>query len=543
MNIENTSMPMIPLKRQVSSRIVNQAEGDCFAHAVTNLFLKYFKTKYENHPFFVGLPKEYSYDEINECDKLYLDMEKIYNCDGDICSLNSINLEEKCNNNAELNSLLLYVFIYKLIVQKFGCNFGSTLDSIKYVISKIYDINFIQIIQKTCEFKEEYCVRIKQILLDNYNDKRNFIDYSSLNFGVFNPFFAANDPVHIMSRHIEHSYINQKNKLFSIIKQQLDKNLYLTISLGGLYYFLISRQLKLLSGNKNRSLTIDEYNTMFAKFDEQAYSGIDAADYKYHSMTIVDYDYTDEQNRKIIIKNSWGIIDGSGFFYIHEKDIDYLNSFHEFNENSFVTNIKRLFNNFNTRYYDNIDNKSHIEIEYINPTEVDNISANIYRNLSICSSENDENLINRNDKTIKDEYINKIFSYGSWRSFSSVFDCFGKNISKKINLLDTFFYKIFYNNMLDKRYLMFIAFFKKLVEYKISVNKKIVDLYFLPPIRFFKPNDKIKYNKNYAELYSILYNKYFPQLITNRWFGGGKKTKYNYKQKKKSKSKSKKRKF
>ena len=123
MNIENTSMPMIPLKRQVSSRIVNQAEGDCFAHAVTNLFLKYFKTKYENHPFFVGLPKEYSYDEINECDKLYLDMEKIYNCDGDICSLNSINLEEKCNNNAELNSLLLYVFIYKLIVQKFGCNF------------------------------------------------------------------------------------------------------------------------------------------------------------------------------------------------------------------------------------------------------------------------------------------------------------------------------------------------------------------------------------------------------------------------------------
>jgi hypothetical protein len=540
MDIENKSMIMIPLKRQVSSRIVAQTDEDCFAHAISNLFLKYFKTKYENNPFFIGLSKEYTYDEINECDKLYLDMEQIYKCNGNVCSLNSINLEEKCNNNADLNSLLLYIFIYKLIVQKFGCNSGPTLDSIKYVISKIYDINFIQKIQKTCEFKEEYCIRIQELLLDNYNDKRIFIQFFGFRLNVFNPFFAANDPVHIVSRHIEHSYVNKKNKLFSIIKQQLDQNLYLTISLGGLYYFLITRQKKLLSGNKNRTLTIEEYNSMFTKFDEQAYSGIDAADYKYHSMTIVDYDYTDEQNRKIIIKNSWGIIDGSGFFYIHEKDIDYLNSFHEFYENSFVINIKRLFNNFNTRYYDNIDNKSHIEIEYINQIEVDNISSNIYRNLSICSSENGDELINHNDKNIDDKYVNQIFNFGSWKSFSSLFDCFGKNISKKINLLDTFFYKIFYNNMLDKRYFMFIAFFKKLVEYKIPVDKRIAALYFLPPIRFFPPNDKIKYNKNYAELYLTLYNKYFPQLTTNRWFGGGKKTKYNLKQQNKKKTKKRK---
>lgn len=534
-------------KTHVSPRIVKQEQGDCFAHSITNMFLKYFKTTYCNDEFFEGLQTTYkgSYLKVSDCDTLYLDFEKkLYSCNSDSCTLDSSKLERKCKNKSELNSLLLYIFIYKLIIQEFGCDGGEIILSIEYVISKLYDKTYIENLETKCELpelarptvfqkafqktitaitrkiptpKEEYCVRIQKLLLKNYENEQMYIDYGK----------------HILGIYIN-NYNNVKTKLFSEIKEVLDKNLYVNISLVGIYMFLLDLRWK-LDGDKTRNLTESEYATQFQRHvslnsDDNNINNIDDG----HSMIIVDYDYSDVNNKKITIKNTWGKIliknyESTGFLVIHEKDIDFLNLLTDTTlinllmpNNTPSSSIKNLI-------IKNIKDKSTMLIEWITPATQNNIINKIRRNKSICnnSNEDDTTLITPSDQTFNIDYLKYTIYYGSWKSFASIFDCFSIEINNKMNIVDVFINIINdpHNPMhTNVRYLLCVIFFSKLVEYKIPVDKRKIESKLSPtkifPEKQTRKGQRIK--KNYLILYQNIYNKYFPKLKSNSWWGGKK---------------------
>jgi len=445
-----------PLSRQISSRIVSQKKGDCFAHAVTNLFLKYFKTTYKNNDFFND-EKIHVTDNNNmtECDRLYLDMDNLYNCETKTCSLND-DLEQYCNE-IELNSLLLYMFIYNLIVKKFGQDGGYEINCVQYVISKIYNKNFISRINSECQLKKKYCEIIAEFFLKNYDDRTLFINTKFMYFRIYNPLFK--------NKYFANTYNTDKDLFFSFIQKSINQNLYVSIGLSDIYFFLVYRHFKnvihFLKNDRNLDLTHEQYNKIFKDFNNQ-YSDVSSEG---HAMIIVDVDYSNNQNRKLLIKNSWGLIGESGFFYIHEKDIDYLNSFSDF---SLEENITRITNK---RYETSL-----ITLVFISPKKTnDDKTAQIVRNLPICIKKDDTSF---QDNTIITEIqMNKIFQFCSWLSFSSIFDCFGINTISKTNILEIFKTKIISITNYDTRFLFFVTLFKKMVQYEIHVNLRILIIF------------------------------------------------------------------
>jgi hypothetical protein len=318
---------------------------------------------------------------------------------------------------------------------------------------------------------------------------------------------------------------------FETIKSVLDKGLYVNISLNGAYLFLMFRHSKNLGNFNTKEFSSQEYDDIFIEFNKNHYK--DAETYKAHVMNIVDCDYTDINNRKITIKNSNGLIGGTGFFLISERDIDYLNNFHRFSTNKikdFVINLDRVMGIF--------DNISNIFLSYIEKKESTPISANIVRNLAICDVDELGNQIVNMDIKTKTRYLEEIIKNGSWISLSSMFDCLQKRIAE-LNLVDVFKEWILKTELYNRRYLLFVTFFRKMIEYKMPVNKSIVRS-FLGDTRTLFPrneNDIKRNRRNHINSYETLYNKYVNELT---YTSGGKKTKRGLKRSHKRRNKSRK---
>lgn len=562
----NTDNKIIPLNRQVSSKIISQQNGECFAHAATNIIYNYLKNKYSKHAFFLGSSTNYTYDGTNNCDKLYLEMDRLYNCTTQQISLNSLILEDICRPH-ELNSLILYVFIYKLIIERFGCSGGSVIKSIDYIITKLYNRNFVLSLVSNlyadptisyknvrdknfentiCGFKKEYCILIKSLLLENYSKLSSFMSIEKKNFDIYNPIFRSDFTKKYITKKMENNYTVDKNLFFSFIEEKTKQNFYLSISVGGAYLFLVYRQHAIsLVDNINKNLTFNEYNNLFINFTEDFNNYINSN--SGHAMIIVDTDYSDPENRKILLKNSWGKLNyGSGFFYVHEKDIDYLNSFHDFGNFHLYSLFMNLIRASNFHIDMEINTICNIEVAFINEIKIhDEISQQIVRNKNICKitdsvlTSNDyvnkDKLIgpSNTDIHITEEQLNLIFKLGSSYSLSTIFTCYKENTLKVTNLFDIFLEKIFLNEFYEKRYLLLLTFFKNLVKYNIPVNKLEMYYKFFWPKKFFTyyiSDKKYIQDKNYIQLYSTLVDRYFPQF-NNGWFFGGKKTKHKLKQK------------
>jgi hypothetical protein len=512
-----------PLKRDVSKKIVKQQFGDCYGHAITNMFLKYFKTKYTDHAFFEGLQE--SYDAPSLCDALYYDPTLLYDCSNGTCNLNNkgydVGLESSCKNKSELNSLLLYAYIYRLLVDEYGCNGGPDIESNQYVISKLYNKKFIDSnvnnglddnsIAK-CGLKNKYCKVINEILLENYNDKTNYINEKMFKFPIFNPIFSEVSPT---AKQEKYSYNETKNIFFETIKSVLDKGLYINLSLYGAYYFLTFRHLKNTGEYNKTNLSSQEYDNLFIEFNKEDYKNAEL--HRSHIMNIVDCDYTDNNNRFITIKNSWGLVGGTGFFLIYEKDIDYLNKFHGFHNNkinNFIINLDRVMGI--------LDNTSNIMLSYIEKKDSNPISANIVRNLAICDVDGLGKQIVGIDIKTKTGYLEEIVKYGSWISLASMFDCLQKSIAD-LNLVDVFKEWIFKIELYSRRYLLLVVFFEKMIEYKVPVNESNLRFFLLDDTKLFSPrHNYTKHKRNYINSYQELYHNYIEELT---YTSGGKKSK------------------
>lgn len=544
MSLDNHGLVPPSLARQVSKKIVNQHFNDCYAHAITNMFLKYFKTKYTDHAFFKGLQEssDVPSDEPSDCDELYDDPAILYDCSNGTCNLNNKGadaaIESLCTNKGELNSLLLYVYIYRILVDEYGCNGGPDIESTQYVISKIYNRNFIDVSNSQadnsiakCGLINKYCRVINEILLENYNDKTNYINDKTFEFPVFNPIFSK---VSLTTKQKKYSYNQTKNIFFETIKSVLDKGLYANISLSGAYFFLMFRHMENTGKYNKKDLSVQEYDDLFIEFNKDHYKN--AKMYKSHIMNIVDCDYTDSNNRFIIIKNSWGVIGKTGFFVIYERDIDYLNKFHGFDNNKikdFVINLDRVMGIF--------DDISSIMLSYIEKKESTPISANIVRNLAICDVDEIGNQIVSMDIKTKTGYLEEIIKNGSWISLSSMFDCLQKRMAD-LKLVDVFKQWIFKTELYNRRYLLLLVFFEKMKEYKVPVNESNLRFFLLDDTKLFPPDHNYtKDKRNYINSYQELYHNYIDELT---YTSGGKKTKHiltrSHKRKKTRRNKSRK---
>lgn len=302
-----------PLERRVSTRIVNQEFGDCKIYSIINLLIKYFRTNYPQSEFFEGFDINNSgYENTSDCDALYLEPNKnLYNCTEKTCGINSIeNIEKICTNKGELNTLLFYSFFYSILFKKFG-NQGSS-NYLPFILCKLYDEEFIKnTFMEYCEFSnKDYCERIKLILIENYNNNKVIFNYD---YKLNNTDRKKN--------------IENKGKIrlfFYIIKQIIDKNLYLILTTNAMSL------LDLLLATKNQNFIIKkltDYNPNTKLYDENEWGNNECSINKGHAMVIVSYDYT-EDYQKIIIKNTWGKIVGDaarfGFIEINSKYIEIL---------------------------------------------------------------------------------------------------------------------------------------------------------------------------------------------------------------------------
>jgi len=141
------------LIRTSSFTISNQGnEGTCFAHAVSRVFLKAMR---------------------NYIPELKINIKKDCNDFYNIRNMKRLlyNYEnfEKCTENNK-NNVVIYIFLYAIIVDKFGCNGGNTYESINYVNNFLIKILKIQ---------EEPMPQIREesIIMDNYLPRNPIIQF------------------------------------------------------------------------------------------------------------------------------------------------------------------------------------------------------------------------------------------------------------------------------------------------------------------------------------------------------------------------------
>ena len=259
------------LTRQVSINVTNQKHGDCYAHSVSKVLVKSFRKYY---PDLFKVIESIGKIKSRACEKMYLDPDIFYDCTGIKCTLDH-DLKTKCNDG-EYNSLILYMFIYSLIVEKFSCRGGVELPAFNYIYDIIYDELAIN---ERCEIKQDYCEDIKQKLIQNNND------------------ITTRNQILVPT---EIKYLHSPTIFFETIQRIIEQGLYLCLSLN--------------------AIIIE-----FRETDEE--SDIPLPDQLYriykggpHSVTIVDYDYDNPNNKIIIIKNSWG--EKNSLVKIYEDDLN-----------------------------------------------------------------------------------------------------------------------------------------------------------------------------------------------------------------------------
>lgn len=306
------------LTRSISLNVATQKRGDCFAHACARVILKAFRTLY---PEQLNFKRPESDGKI--CLSFYDDPLKFFNCDEKSfmesatfmmglsthtkCSMITVKELDVCDETEKLN-LLLYMLFWSMIVKKFGCHGGKPIFALQYVIYDILyttsDVTFnTDVIIQSCFFDPELCKIIR-----DFFERIRITHMLQPTILAFNPLSSSNYPVFVCNeptilidpldpikqcslddtpyyRYIElaEGYYPNFNILFyDTIQYNIDHGFYAVLSAPGEFYVW-----KTMNPDSMLTDSVSEFGTV-------------------HSVTIVDYDYTDMSNKIIFIKNSWG---------------------------------------------------------------------------------------------------------------------------------------------------------------------------------------------------------------------------------------------
>ena len=268
--MEQDLPPPLVLTRQLSSNISKQYYEDCFAHAIARVVVKAFRKQY---PLEFNIQSNIS----DTCNKLYEDSKTFfYDCKDDkSCKRISLKEIRQYCKPIELNSLVLYMYIYSIIVNKYGCDGEDPYIAFKYIMDNVLYNEEYLITQ--CFIDSDLCEIIRPILLDHFYKDNKYI-LKQNNYTYFGSHAYPITQKTIMFGRISNPAI----QFFDTIQTIIDKNLYLVLGINGWF-------LKWKDANPDKQYTSD--------------IPIKTAG---HSVTIVNYDYSNPENKSFTVKNSWG---------------------------------------------------------------------------------------------------------------------------------------------------------------------------------------------------------------------------------------------
>jgi len=268
--MEEELPPPLVLTRQISANVSKQDYKNCFAHAISRLIVKAFRKQY---------PLEFNIqtDVSDTCNKLYQSITThFYDCkDAKSCKQISLKEIRQYCNPIELNSLILYMYIYSIFAKKYNCDGEDPYIALEYILDDVlYNEEFLT---TQCFIHIELCEIIRPILLDHLYKKNHYyckqIDYT----------YFMSHAYPITQKTIMFGRIaNPAISFFDAIQTILDKDLYLILTTNGPF-------IKWKEANPDKSYTSD----------------IPIRDIG-HMVTIVNYDYSNVANKSFTVKNSWG---------------------------------------------------------------------------------------------------------------------------------------------------------------------------------------------------------------------------------------------
>ena len=294
------------LRRQLSTNIVKQMTGDCFAHASTRVFLRMISREFFEKP-------EDPFHSIKEdaCDELYLIKEPF-----SVFS-KTHNIEELCKNPGNYNSILMYFFLHKITIDKFDCQ-GGMPDFVLFYLLRIFnDLKNRRItLNQICNLgNPKYCEHLQPIIdqfgLIETKYTAQFMHYTQ----------DLMDKVKTSDELIEH-----QNKFFDKIEEIINLGLYVSLNINGLIPS-IKTQTKTRPDARTTILNTSEFleysNRVSGNTNRTQLSQFSGDD---HAVTIVDYDYdySNPSNKQLKIKNSWGKSEHSKdiYIYISKSELD-----------------------------------------------------------------------------------------------------------------------------------------------------------------------------------------------------------------------------
>jgi hypothetical protein len=185
------------LRRTISTNISNQRhEGTCFAHSITRVILNAIKQT---------IPELfYPLEENDRCDEYY-----------DSYNMTNVFKEETTCSENSFNNLIMYIYIYKILTNKFACNGGVSFEVLKWFVDTI-------IYQKIGE---------QAFIMNTLKDFEGFNDthlerIAAISNHFLSEFYTNQTNEFVVEQH-------DIRKAEEIIKSVIDKGYYILISGSG----------------------------------------------------------------------------------------------------------------------------------------------------------------------------------------------------------------------------------------------------------------------------------------------------------------------
>ena len=283
------------LTRKISENVSFQRSGDCFAHSIARVVVKAFRKQYPSL-FYIENPSKL-------CNEMYLHSQTFYNCNKNECKQMTLSeLQQRCQPS-EINSLILFMYIYSIIAHKFGCNGAFTYTCYNYIVYEVlYNRDFLN---TQCFIHPTLCDYIRPRILHNLviSPTKQKLIYSVKSYNYKYIGYPAYPTT--QQKIIFNSVVNPAISFFDAIQYAIDNELYLTLSINGNFI-----RWKYDNPEKTYTATISKLNTK---------------DTSWHAITIINYDYSNGSNKSFTVKNSWGV--KNPIFTITEEELLLLSTF------------------------------------------------------------------------------------------------------------------------------------------------------------------------------------------------------------------------
>ena len=286
------------LKHAISIDAYTQHFGDCYGYAFARLLCKWIRV--HNPRVF----REYDTlsNEILNLNNKFMDTSLFYNADANKSmglvkgfDTTFIIKNDAFEHISKLNPTLihpeqylntcLFMIFYSKIVENFGCNGYDSSIVFKYILSQIQTKRGIKELLEKCPIAPQYCGAVEHILLANLKSNMKPYKYE---MGPAERIILLNtEPCIVKTNPTLKSFFNT---FYDIISKNIDRSNYILFGCCELLF-----QCK--NGNIVRKVTYKDLAVQ-ARTLRRKIEG--------HIVTIVDYNYDNPKNRKIVIKNSWG---------------------------------------------------------------------------------------------------------------------------------------------------------------------------------------------------------------------------------------------